>query len=70
MKEKIDVKNKCNKDDIYKNLENINSWINNSDTKASIVLGLNGVILSIIFTNIKIHIAIIKKSITFWINVP
>lgn len=51
MKEKIDVKNKCNKDDIYKNLENINSWINNSDTKASIVLGLNGVILSIIFTN-------------------
>ncbi len=51
MKKKFDVKNKCNKDDIYKNLENINSWINNSDTKASIVLGLNGVILSIIFTN-------------------
>jgi len=45
------MKNKYTKEDAYKNLEFINSWINNSDTKASIVLGLIGIILTIIFSN-------------------
>lgn len=38
-------------DDAYRNLENINSWINNSDTKASIILGLVGILLTINFSN-------------------
>ena len=71
MKKEIDTNNNYNKDDIYKNLENINGWINNSDTKASIVLGLDGVMLSIIFTNdifVSNYINIFKnvfKSINF-----
>lgn len=38
-------------DDAYKKLEMINQWINNSDSKSSIVLGLVGIIITIIFTN-------------------
>lgn len=45
------MKNKYTKEDAYTNLENINNWINNSDTKASIILALIGVILSILLTN-------------------
>ena len=51
MKKKTNIICNYSKEDIYKNLDNINNWINNCDTKASILLGLNGVILSIIFTN-------------------
>lgn len=39
------------KEDSYKNLEIINEWINNSDNKTSIVLGIVGIILTIIFSN-------------------
>ena len=39
------------KDDSYKKLEIINEWINNSDNKTSIVLGIVGIILTIIFSN-------------------
>lgn len=45
------MKNKFIKDDAYKNLDIINSWISNSDTKASIILGLVGVVITIIFSN-------------------
>lgn len=38
-------------DKAYKSLENINSWINNSDTKVSIILGLLGVIFTVVFSN-------------------
>lgn len=38
-------------DDAYKKLEMINQWINNLDSKSSIVLGLVGIIITIIFTN-------------------
>ena len=39
------------KEDSYKKLEIINEWINNSDNKTSIVLGIVGIILTIIFSN-------------------
>lgn len=39
------------KEDLYKNFEIINEWINNSDNKTSIVLGIVGIILTIIFSN-------------------
>lgn len=39
------------RDDAYKSLENINSWINNCDTKTSIILALFGVILTMLLTN-------------------
>lgn len=35
-------KNKCNKEDLYKNLDITNSWINNSDNKASIMIAFLG----------------------------
>ena len=51
-------------EDAYKILDNINTWIVNSDTKASIILGLIGVLFTIIFSNldfINILIKIIDK---------
>ncbi len=45
------MKNKITKEDLYKNLDIINQWINNSDSKASIMLGLVGILLTIVFTN-------------------
>ena len=33
------------KDDSYQKLEMINQWVNNSDSKSSIVLGLVGIFL-------------------------
>lgn len=33
---------KCNKEDLYKNLDITNSWINNSDNKASIMIAFLG----------------------------
>jgi len=44
----------------YKNLENINMWINNSDTKSSIMLGLVGVVFTILFSNLKFIDSMIK----------
>ncbi len=38
------------KDNAYKNLEIINEWINNSDNKTSVALGLIGILLTILFT--------------------
>lgn len=61
------MKNKISKEDMYKNLEIINQWINNSDGKTSIVLGLVGIFLTIIFTNsnmVKTLLNIIKKLIS------
>lgn len=51
-------------EDAYKILDNINTWIVNSDTKASIILGLIGVLFTIIFSNldfINILIKLINK---------
>ena len=48
---KIKNNNEYSIDDAYRSLDNINSWIINSDTKASIVLGLLGVLFTIIFSN-------------------
>lgn len=45
------MKKNFTKEDGYRNLENINSWINNSDTKASILLGLIGVFLTMLFSD-------------------
>lgn len=45
------MNNKVNKDDLYKNLDNINQWINNSDNKTSIILGFIGIFITVIFTN-------------------
>ena len=39
------MKKQKNIDDAYKKLEMINQWINNSDSKSSIVLGLVGIFL-------------------------
>lgn len=52
---------KCN--DAYKTLDTINMWINNCDTKASIVLGIIGVALSVIFSsdNLRIVKNLIEK---------
>lgn len=47
-------------DDAYRNLDNINLWIVNSDTKASIILGLIGVLFTIIFSNANFLILLIK----------
>ena len=52
------------KDDSYQKLEMINQWINNSDSKSSIVLGLVGIFFIIVFTNtsfINNILEIIKK---------
>lgn len=38
------------KENAYKNLEIINDWINNSDNKTSVALGLIGILLTILFT--------------------
>ena len=66
MKKEIDTKNNYNKEDIYKNLDNIISWINNSEVKASIALGLFGVIITVLFTNdsiIKKYTDLLKEVI-------
>ena len=47
-------------DDAYRNLDNINLWIVNSDTKTSIILGLIGVLFTIIFSNSDFLILLIK----------
>ena len=56
MKKNVEI----NKEDINKILDNVNFWINNSDTKASIILGFLGIFISIIFTNNKILAKIIN----------
>lgn len=45
------MKKQKNIDDAYKKLEMINQWINNSDSKSSIVLGLVGILFTIVFTD-------------------
>lgn len=47
-------------DDAYKKLEMINQWINNSDSKSSIVLGLVGIFFTIIFTSTNLINNIIR----------
>lgn len=50
------MSNKTSKEDVYKNLEIVNSWINNIDLKASFILAFLGIILGNILNsnNIKI----------------
>lgn len=43
------------KDDAYKTLDTINMWINNCDTKASIVLGSIGVVATILLSSDFVH---------------
>ena len=38
-------------DDKYKNLERVNFWVSNCDSKVSYLLTLQGIILTIIFTS-------------------
>ena len=38
------------KDDAYKTLDTVNMWINNCDTKVSVILGIYGVIISLAFS--------------------
>lgn len=42
------------RDDRYKNLERVNYWIANCDTKASFLLGFTGIILTLLFTSTPI----------------
>jgi hypothetical protein len=39
------------KEDKYKNLERVNSWVSNCDSKVSYLLTLQGVVLTILFTS-------------------
>ena len=59
-------KERYTKDDAYKSLESINNWINNSDMKSSIMLGIIGVLITVIFSNGNIvsqYIKIFEKAI-------
>lgn len=60
------------KDDAYKTLDTINMWINNCDTKASIVLGSIGVVATIFLSSDFVHPIknIIEKSFSnlIWPN--
>lgn len=60
-----------NKDEKYQNLEIINSWINNADTKISYMLAFIGIIATIMFTNDTVVEAIksyIDNLLTFTIK--
>ena len=60
-------KNKYSKDDLYKNLDITNSWINNSDNKASIMIAFLGFSLFELFKNtnyISCILDILKKCIS------
>lgn len=52
------------KDDAFKTLDTINMWINNCDTKASVVLGCIGVVSSILLSSdiVRIIKQIIEKA--------
>lgn len=58
--------NKASKEDAYKNLELVNSWINNIDLKASFILAFLGILLGNIL-NLN-NIEILKKFVTVPIN--
>lgn len=63
------MKNKITKEDLYKNLDIINQWINNSDSKASIILGLVGILLTIVFTNGSLTYYIMKIIKEVFLNI-
>ena len=44
---------KINKEDAYKNLERVNFWINNSDTKTSFLLAFVGILIGFSISNSK-----------------
>lgn len=53
--------------------EQVINWTNNCDTKTSILLALEGVLLSVFFTSdfvLKVLSAIGKNFITYWKNIP
>lgn len=59
--------NKASKEDAYKNLELVNSWINNIDLKASFILAFLGILLgSILDAN---NLEILKYFVSVPINV-
>ncbi|MDF2960662.1 MAG: hypothetical protein K0S39_2397, partial [Paenibacillus sp.] len=51
------------KDELYKNLERVNFWVANVDTKTSFILAFVGIFLSIFFTS-NMTIDALKKLIT------
>ena len=51
---------KINKDELYKRLDSINQWINNCDSKTSVMIGFIGVLVTIIFTNSEIIHYLVK----------
>lgn len=63
----MNIQNGFDKDDAYKNLDRVNFWIANLDTKASFALAFIGIFLTVVFTsdftydNIKNLAEIIKK---------
>ena len=63
------MKNKITKEDLYKNLDIINQWINNSDNKAAIILGLVGILLTIIFTNGNVLSQTVKIMKEIFLNI-
>lgn len=63
------MKNKITKEDLYKNLDIINQWINNSDNKAAIILGLVGILLTIIFTNGNVLSRTVKIMKEIFLNI-
>lgn len=60
------MSNKTSKEDVYKNLEIVNSWINNIDLKASFILAFLGILLGNIL-NVN-NIEILKNFISVPIN--
>ena len=60
------MNNKICKEDAYKNLDIVNSWINNIDLKASFILAFLGILLGNIL-NVN-NIEILKKFISIPIN--
>ena len=48
-------KNVYTKDDSYLNLDRVNFWINNCDTKASFVLAFLGIFIGVLFTSDYIY---------------
>ena len=63
------MKNKVTKEELYKNLDIINQWINNSDNKAAIILGLVGILLTIIFTTGNVLSQTIKIIKAIFLNI-
>ncbi len=60
------MNNKVSKEDVYKNLEIVNSWINNIDLKASFILAFLGMLLGAILCSDNLEV--LKNFISVPIN--